>query len=155
MYNKYKVWMTQGQGFGAPEAECETLEEAVDEARGMWGEGCVAIEKPDGTYHEFDEEFGHESDKLPMMVLLRLRKGPLNPRQKHLMKKLSDERMRLVIRQLTEGVMNPAQLLDEMEQAFCLGYPYMRVCDIHDLFLEALTWGLFEAFEHRAGSPYP
>jgi len=142
---KYKVWMTQGQGCGTyPDAECDTLDEALREAQQMWGEGSVGIELPDGSWYEFDESW-----KMPIMViLLRMKKDGLNPKQKWLMGKWQEI-----------DVVRPKTLVKWAQTGghtfhdlwYTMTANRMEERQAQKLLLDSLSWGLFDIFEYPTG----
>jgi len=142
--DKYKVWMTQGQGFGrCPDAECDTLDEALREAQQMWGEGSVGIQLPDGSWHEFDESW-----EIPVRAtLLRMKKDGLNPKQKWLMGKWqeTDVRPKTLIRWLQTG----AHTLQDIW--YTMTENRMEERQVRQLFFDSLAWGLFDIFEFPTG----
>jgi hypothetical protein len=136
MEGKYKVWMTQGQGCGKfPEAECDTLERALNKAREMFGEGGVGIQLPDGSWYQFDEEWNIQAK----VTLLRMRKEGLNPKQKWLMGKWEIQLDPSEIRHFQNG----AHTFEEVWKA-------MRIVT-WQLFCDSLSWGLFDIFEYPTG----
>jgi hypothetical protein len=136
MDGKYKVWMTQGQGCGErPDAEFDTLDEALQEAAGMFGEGSVGIELPDGSWHEF----GPEWDMRAKVTLLRMRRDGLNPKQKWLMRKWEIQLLPVEIRILQHGA-----------HTFTEVWESMRIVT-RQLFCDSLAWGLFDVFEVPTG----
>ncbi len=147
---KYEVWMTQGQGCGEkPDAECDTLADALEVAAEMFGEGSVGIKLPDGSWHEFGEEWNR-----PIKVtLLRMRKDRLNPKQEWLLKQWYDAAGKRVVQSLQHGAHvfqeaflwledSPKNRKDDKVME-----PEFSIC----LFLNSLTWGLFDIFECPTG----
>jgi hypothetical protein len=136
MDGKFKVWMTQGQGCGEkPDADCDTLDEALNIAASMFGEGSVGIELPDGSWHEF----GKDWDGPVKVTLLRMRRDELNPKQKWLMCKWEAQLLPAEIRILQRG----AHTFKEVWES-------MRIVT-RQLFCDSLAWGLFEIFEVPTG----
>lgn len=136
MDGKFKVWMTQGQGCGErPDAECDTLDEALDVAASMFGEGSVGIELPDGSWHEFGEEW----EKPAKVTLLRMRRDGLNPKQKWLVRKWEAQLLPSEIRHFQRG----AHTFREVWES-------MRIVT-RQLFCDSLSWGLFDVFEVPTG----
>jgi len=144
MDGKYKVWMTQGQGHGEfPDVECDALDEALQEAASMFGEGSVGIELPNGSWHKFSEEWNMPT----RITLLRLRKDGLNPKQKWLMGKWQevDVRPKTLIRWLQTGAHTFQDIwltltTDRIEER-----------QAQKLLFDSLTWGLFDIFEFPTG----
>ncbi len=143
MGRHYKVWMTQGQGCGEkPDAECDSIDEALDIAASMFGEGAVGVELPDGSWHEFGKAW-----KMPVRVtLLRMRRDGLNPKQEWLMAKWQKRLRQSQIGVFQRGAHTFGGVFDILQECFGL-----RRMDAEDLFFQSLTWGLFDIFECPTG----
>lgn len=133
-------------GGGPPMAvEFDTLEDAIAEARREWGSCLVWVEQPDGTPYKFDEAWD-----MPFAIhLLRMRKGPLNPRQQTLLGKWEENpRLRLQLRIMRGRAVSMSDL-------------HALVEDLDDpaagrkLLAESLDWRLFEIIEWNNGSWEP
>lgn len=143
MGEKYKVWMTQGQGCGEkPNAECDTLDEALDIAASMFGEGSVGIELPDGSWHEF----GPKWDMRAKVTLLRMKRDGFNPKQSWVMEKWQKRLCASQIRVFQRGAHTFQSVFNILAECFEL-----RRMDAEDLFFQALSWGLFDIFEVPTG----
>lgn len=143
MDGKYKVWMTQGQGCGErPDAERDTLNEALDIAASMFGEGSVGIELPDGSWHEFSPEW----DVRAKITLLRMKRDGFNPKQSWVMGKWQKRLRSRQIEVFQHGAHTFHGVFDILAECFGL-----RRMDAEDLFFQALTWGLFDVFECPTG----
>jgi len=122
--------------------EFDTLEEAEDFARSEWGSGAVGIFMPDGSEYEGDESWGMRA----YINLVRLRKGRLNPRQQHLLKRWESGRwLKRYLDQLREGAFCFDDVLRSMEDL-------MEDAEAaRKLFLESVTWGLLEIVRWQNG----
>jgi hypothetical protein len=144
---KYKVWCCQGQGDDAPDAEFDTLDEAIANASRWWGDGFTAIELPDGSWHDFGEEW-----EMPFRLhLLRLRRGPLNPRQQVLLGKWEENRiLRLQVRIMRERAVSMSHLIGVViDQDWFDGDAGLK------LLAESMDWRLFEIVEWDNGGSEP
>ena len=143
MSGRYKVWMTQGQGCGEfPDAVFDTLEEALDEARGMFGEGSVGIELPDGSWHKF----GPEWDMRAKVTMLRMRKDGLNPKQEWLLKRWQEPGVpgRWLVRSFQGEAHTFQTVLHYLKNM-------LKPDEAENLFMDSLAWGLFDIFECPTG----
>jgi hypothetical protein len=67
----YKLWVTQGQGPGStPQAEFETLKEALEHVRAHEGEASFGIEYPDGTWHDWDADLQITAEEISSKAIL-------------------------------------------------------------------------------------
>jgi hypothetical protein len=67
----YKVWVTQGQGPGEkPQCEFETLKEALSYVREIEGQASFAIEYPDGTWHNWEEDLNTTAERIASDAIL-------------------------------------------------------------------------------------
>jgi hypothetical protein len=143
--------MTQGQGCGElPDAECDTLEEALDVAASMFGEGSVGIELPDGSWHEFGPEWNVHAK----VTLLRMRRDGLNPKQAWLLQQWREAVGERIVRSLQYGahVFQEALLwLEDALESREGDEVGMAQAVSTRLFLKSLTWGLFDIFECPTG----
>jgi len=138
----YKVWMTQGQGCRKPDAECGTLSEALDIAASMFGEGSVGIELPNGSWHEFGEEW----KKPAKVTLLRMRKNELNPKQKRLIKEWYSAIGYGVVKSLQRSAHSFQDIFSWLDEESELKHG-----EAQSLFFNSLAWGCFDIFEVSTG----
>lgn len=145
----YRLHITQGQG-GMVAGEFYSLEDALEAAAENWGEGAIGIEKPDGSWHEFSEDWKMP----PKLILMRPRKGKLNPRQEYVRKQWLDDRyLRQMLHSLEENPLTPGRVLNQLAEIMeDLGGGWRAA---KDLFSESLDWGIFELFEWQNGWPKP
>lgn len=106
----------------------DNLEDAIECAMSQWGDGCVGIRMPDGSYYEFPENW----NRCAKINIIRLRKGPLNPKQEYLLKLW---KRYFPVMKLEHYVCCPSHLWDEIKD-----------CGeaIQQLYIDSLDWGLFE-----------
>jgi len=149
MMGKYKVWLTQGQGCGEkPDTECDTLDEALDEAASMWGEGSIGVELPDGSWYDFGDDW-----ERPVITLLRMRKDGLNPKQRWLLKQWLQfgEAGEKPARWLVERFQKGAHTFQSVLSALADLVRRSHADEAQRLFCSSLLWGLFDIFECSTG----
>ncbi len=141
MGRHYRIWMTQGRGCGEqPAAECDSIDEALDIAASMFGEGSVAVELPDGSWHEF----GKAWDMPVKVTLLRMRRDGLNPKQEWLLGQWHQAVGDQPLKFLGKGAHTFESVLRELERGLKHG-------EAANLFCASLAWGLFDIFECPTG----
>lgn len=141
--NTYRVYLDQGQGSSNP-VECFSLDEALEEATSVWGEGCVSIEKPDGSWHEFPENW----NVAPLLSFITFKDSEnLNPKQEHLLKIWKQNPK---LKRFISG-------LEKRPETFSNVYSEIKELDDSaiPLLFNSLTWGLFHIITWNSCSALP
>lgn len=141
---KWLLWFEGGGGPPMAE-EFDTAEDAVAEAMREWGSCLIWVEQPDGTPHKFDETW----DMPFAMHLMRVRKGPLNPRQQALLRQWeADRTLKGQLRLMRKRAVSMSEVLRLVEET---DDPAAG----RQLLAESMGWRLFEIIEWNNGSWEP
>ena len=131
------------EGMGPPLADgFEELDEAIAFAKKLWGGGYVGIEMPDGTAYDFGETWGMRE----RINLIRMRLGPLDPRQQLLLEKWEEHpKLRDCVKSLTKYATTPINMYEFLEDNSVA----------RQLLIEAMSCGLLEIVDWTDGWPFP
>jgi hypothetical protein len=119
----------------------EDFDEAVAFAQGRWGRGeYLKLEMPDGTAYDFG------GDMRERINLVRMRRGPLNPKQQLVLKKWEKH--------------SGLQKWTESLQYYYGTMPIHIYESLKDeagrlLLIEAISYGLLEIIDWTDGGPFP